>query len=52
MKCKNSTRDCTLELKFFDNGDVFEFCTACDFKYLHEFKNIQNNYLSQHKKEN
>ena len=52
MKCKNSTEDCKLEIKFFDNGNVLEFCTICDFKYLHEFENIQNNTLNPHIKEN
>jgi len=49
MKYKKSTEDCKLELKFFDNGDVLEFCTICDFKYLHEFKNIKNNHLNPNK---
>ena len=52
MKCKKNTGDCKLELKFHDNGDVLELCTICDFKYLHEFKNIKNNHLSSHKKDN
>jgi hypothetical protein len=52
MKCKKNAEDCKLELKFFDNGDVLEFCTICDFKYLHESKNIKDNYLNPHKKEN
>ena len=51
MKCKKNTGDCNLELKFLKNGDVFEFCPVCDFSYLHEFANIQNNHLSVHKKE-
>ena len=51
MKCKKSTEDCKLELKFSDNGDVLEFCTVCDFSYLHEFKNIRNNHLNKNKKE-
>jgi hypothetical protein len=51
MKCKKSTGDCKLELKFFDNGDVSEFCSVCDFMYLHKFANIKNNHLSPHKKE-
>ena len=51
MKCKKSTEDCKLELKFFDNGDVLEFCNVCDFTYLHKSKNIQNNYLNTYKKE-
>jgi len=51
MKCKKSTENCKLELKFFDNGDVLEFCTICDFIYLHKFADIQNNQLSTHKKE-
>jgi hypothetical protein len=52
MKCKKNTGECILEVKFFENGDVLEFCTVCDFKYLHEFKNIANNNLSPYKKEN
>ena len=52
MKCKKSTGDCKLELKFYDNGDVLEFCAICDFKYLHEFKNIKNNNLNPNIKEN
>ena len=52
MKCKNSTRDCTLELKFSDNGDVLEFCTVCDFIYLHKSASIENNNLNPYKKEN
>jgi hypothetical protein len=51
MKCKKSTEDCKLELKFFDNGDVLEFCPVCDFKYLHKFANIQNNHLAIQEKE-
>ena len=51
MKCKKSTGDCTLELKFFDNGDVLEFCNLCDFTYLHKFANIQNNHLITQKTE-
>ena len=51
MKCKKSTEDCKLELKFFDNGDVLEFCNVCDFTYLHKYENIQNNNLSTNKKE-
>lgn len=51
MKCKKSSGDCKLEAKFFENGDVLEFCSICDFKYLHEFKNIHNNNLNPHKKE-
>ena len=52
MKCKKSTGDCKLELKFYDNGDVLEFCPICDFLYLHEFKNIKNNNLNPNIKEN
>ena len=52
MKCQKSTEDCKLELKFFEDGDVLEFCTVCDFKYLHESKNIENNHLNPYKKEN
>jgi len=51
MKCKKSTGNCELDLKFFDNGDILEFCTICDFKYLHESKNIENNHLNPHKKQ-
>jgi hypothetical protein len=51
MKCKKSTGDCQLEIKFLDNGDVLESCIVCDFIYLHEFKNIKNNHLSPYKKE-
>jgi hypothetical protein len=49
MKCKKSTGDCKLDVKFEKNGDVLEFCTICDFKYLHKFKDIQNNYLNTNK---
>jgi hypothetical protein len=52
MKCRNSSGDCKLELKFFDDGDILEFCTVCDYKVLHESKNIKNNHLNPHKKEN
>ena len=52
MKCQKSTEDGKLELKFFEDGDVLEFCTVCDFKYLHESKNIENNHLNPYKKEN
>jgi hypothetical protein len=52
MKCRNSTEDCKLNITPFDNGDVLEFCTVCDFKYLHESKNIKNNHLNPYKKEN
>jgi len=52
MKCKKSTGTCKLELKFYDNGDVLEFCTICDFKCLHQFNKIENNHLSTHKKDN
>jgi len=51
MKCGKSTEDCKLELKFFDNGDVLEFCTICNFSYLHKFENIKNNHLAQNNKE-
>ena len=51
MKCKNSTAECKLNLKFFDNGDVLEFCVVCDFKFLHESKNIENNHLNPNKKD-
>ena len=51
MKCKKSTADCKLELKFFENGDVLEFCTICDYKFLHESKNIKNNNINPYKKE-
>jgi len=52
VKCQQSAGDCKLELKFFENGDVLEFCTVCDFKCLHESKNINNNHLNPYKKEN
>ena len=51
MKCKKSTGNCILEIKFFENGDVLEFCSICDFKLLHESKNIENNNLNPHIKE-
>ena len=51
MKCKKSTGECKLELKFYDNGDVCEFCSVCDFTYLHKFANIKNNHLNPNKKE-
>jgi len=50
MKCKKSTGDCKLELRFFDNGDVLEFCSICDFTFLHESKNITDNHLNPNKK--
>ena len=40
-----------LEIKFFENGDVLEFCTVCDFKSFYESKNIKNNNLNPYKKE-
>jgi hypothetical protein len=52
MKCKKSTEDCILELKFYENGDVFEFCTVCSFSYLHKFDKIGNNHLSLNNKKN
>ena len=52
MRCKQSGIQCKLEIKFFENGDVLEFCSVCDFEYLHNFKNIENNHLNPHKKEN
>jgi hypothetical protein len=51
MKCKKSTTDCKLELKFLDNGDVNEFCTICDYQHLHRRKDIKSNYLNPYKKE-
>ena len=51
MKCKKSTGDCKLEIKFFENGDVLEFCTICDLKYLYEAKDIINQHLNPYKKE-
>jgi len=51
MRCRQSNEDCKLEIKFFQNGDVLEFCSVCDFKYLHESKNIKNNHLNPHKEE-
>jgi hypothetical protein len=50
MKCKKSTEDCKLELNFYDNGDVLEFCTVCDFKFLHEVKNIKDSHLNPNNK--
>jgi hypothetical protein len=50
MKCKKGPGDCKFELEFLDNGNVLEFCTVCDFKYLHEHKNIENNILNPYKK--
>ena len=52
MKCNKSTGDCKLELKLFENGDVLEFCTVCDFSYFHKNENIKNNNLNPNKKEN
>jgi hypothetical protein len=52
MKCRRSTGECTLELKLFENGDVLEFCTICDFSYFHEVKNINNNELNINYKKN
>ena len=49
MKCRNSSGNCKLELKFFENGNVVEFCTVCSFTFLHESKNIENNQLNPHK---
>ena len=51
MKCKMSVGDCKLEIKIFENGDVLEFCSICDFKFLHESKNIENNHLNPNKKD-
>ena len=50
MKCKKSTGDCNLELKFFENGNVLEFCTVCDFMYLHEVKDIKDSHLNPNNK--
>ena len=52
MVCRKNGKQCSLELKFFENGNVLEFCTICDFTYLHESKNIRDNHLNPHKKEN
>jgi hypothetical protein len=52
MTCRQSGIDCKLELKFFENGDVLEFCSVCDFEYLHNSKEIKNNHLNVYKKEN
>jgi hypothetical protein len=52
MKCKKSTGDCTLSIKFLENGDAFEYCTVCSFSYLHKFDNIKTHQLNQNKKEN
>lgn len=51
MKCRKSTGDCKLEIKFLENGDVLEFCTICDFNYLHKIKDIKNNHLRPTNKE-
>jgi len=52
MKCKKSTGECKLELKFHDNGDVLEFCAICDFSYLHRVESIKNSNLNPNIKEN
>ena len=52
MECKVGTGDCKLELRFEPNGDVLEFCTVCNFVYLHKAENIANNYLNPYKTEN
>ena len=46
MKCKKSTGDCILEIKLLENGDVLEFCSICDFSYLHKQKNIVDSHLN------
>jgi hypothetical protein len=46
MKCKKSTGDCKLEIKLLENGDVFEFCSVCDFSCLHKQTNIKNSHLN------
>ena len=51
MKCKKNAGDCKLEIKLLENGDVFEFCTVCDFTNLYKSANIQNNHLNPSKKE-
>lgn len=51
MQCGNSTENCKLELKFFKNGDILEFCNVCNFQHLHESKNIKNNHLNLYKEE-
>ena len=50
MKCQINTGGCKSELKLFENGDVLEFCTICDFKHLHESKNIRNSELNPNNK--
>ncbi len=52
IKCKKGIGNCILEIKYLENGDVLEYCTVCDFSYLHKFDMIQNNNLSPHKKDN
>lgn len=52
MQCKSNKGECTLELKFFENGDILEFCTFCDFSYLHKDENIKDNHLNPYKKQN
>jgi len=46
LKCKKSAGECLLEVKFFENGNVLEYCIVCEFEYLHEAKNIKDNYLN------
>jgi hypothetical protein len=41
-----------LGIKQLENGDVLEYCSVCDYSYLHKFDNIKNNNLSPYKKEN
>ena len=52
MKCKYSTGDCTLQLKILEDQSVVEFCSMCNYTYVHKFENIKNNYLSPYKKQN
>ena len=51
MKCKKSTGDCKLQIDLKTNGDVLEYCTVCDFSYLHKFENIKNNHLHPFKEQ-
>jgi len=51
MKCNSGIGECKLEIKPLENGDVLEYCTVCNFQYLHQFKNIKNNHLNPHKAE-
>ncbi len=46
MKCKQSAGNCKLNIELRDNGDVFEFCSICDFSYLHKKETIQDYSLN------